>query len=129
MSSPAPVSHLPYQQDNNSILHEYRQQTISLPEAVDHELDAYQKRIEKPEYPGISGTKCLNLIVVVPAGARSLNGIPVLVYIHGGGFSVGANWWPQFDMKHIVQLSVDSGSPVIGINIKRVLSFSPTPSI
>ncbi|CVK96625.1 related to triacylglycerol lipase V precursor [Fusarium mangiferae] len=100
------------------------QQTISLPEAVDHELDAIQKRIEKPEYPGISGTECLNLNVVVPAGARSSNGIPVLVYIHGGGFSVGANWWPQFDMKRIVQLSVHLGTPIIGFMTSEELRMA-----
>ncbi|KAF4967731.1 hypothetical protein FSARC_4792 [Fusarium sarcochroum] len=96
----------------------WRPQAISSPEAVDNELAAIQKHLAKPEFPGLSGTECLNLNIVAPASAISSSAFPVMVYIHGGGFSVGANWWPQFDMKRIVQLSIDIGKPIIGINIK-----------
>ncbi|KAJ4250196.1 hypothetical protein NW762_012011 [Fusarium torreyae] len=99
-------------------------QAISSPEGVDNELTAIQKHLPKPEFPGISGTECLNLNIVAPASSKASNALPVLVYIHGGGFSVGANWWPQFDMKRIVQVSIDIGKPIIGINVNYRLGAS-----
>lgn len=66
----------------------------------------------------MSGTNCLNLNIAVPTSARQSDGLPVLVFIHGGGFSVGANWWPQYDMRQFVRLSCEKGKPVIALNIK-----------
>jgi carboxylesterase type B len=43
---------------------------------------------------------------------------PVMVFIHGGGFIMGANYWPQYDMKLLVKKSVEMGMGVIGVNIK-----------
>jgi carboxylesterase type B len=48
--------------------------------------------------------------------------MPVFVFIHGGGFSIGANSWPQYDPVRLVELSIEKGSPVIGINIKYAYS-------
>lgn len=63
-----------------------------------------------------SGTECLNLNITVPKGQSS--GLPVLVFIHGGGYFMGAGSWPQFDMQRIVALSIQSGKPIIGVTIK-----------
>ncbi|KAM5383465.1 hypothetical protein ACJZ2D_002158 [Fusarium nematophilum] len=92
-------------------------QAISDPQGLDNEFVAIQKALPKTEFPGLSGTDCLNLNIWSPEGATADSALPVLVYIHGGGFVTGANWWPQFDMKRIVQLSVKLGKPIIGINI------------
>ena len=64
----------------------------------------------------------LNPNVVVPlstyssidAGAH----LQVFVYIHGGGFAIGSNAWPQLDLERFVEFSAKIGSPVIGVAIK-----------
>lgn len=63
-----------------------------------------------------SATECLNLNITVPKGQSS--GLPVLVFIHGGGYFMGAGSWPQFDMQRLVALSVKCGKPIIGVTIK-----------
>jgi carboxylesterase type B len=69
--------------------------------------------------PPMSGTECLNLNITVPdiegnAGRK----LPIMVFIHGGGFIMGANYWPQYDPSRLVKLSAEMGHPVIAINIK-----------
>ena len=100
-----------------------RPQAISDPRAVDNEMVAIQKTLPKPGFPGLSGTDCLTLNISIPSG-NHVAPLPVFVFIHGGGFAVGSNWWPQYDMASIVRLSAQLGQPIIGINIKCVL-FSP----
>jgi carboxylesterase type B len=80
----------------------------------------------------MNGTECLNLNITVPNPHREEKngsdnqdqivdkGLPVMVFIHGGGFIMGANSWPQYDMEKLVEKSVDMGMPIIGINIKCV---------
>lgn len=74
----------------------------------------------------MSGTECLSLNITVPttqlqnedgdeAGGKKL---PVMVFIHGGGFIMGANSWPQYDMELLVKKSVEMGMGIIGVNIK-----------
>lgn len=63
-----------------------------------------------------SGTECLNLNITVPKGKYS--GLPVYVFIHGGGYFLGAGSWPHFDSNRLVALSEQHGQPVIGISIK-----------
>lgn len=63
-----------------------------------------------------SETECLNLTIHVPEGSHQ--GLPVLAFIHGGGYAMGANSWPQADLTAIVRLSATVGSPMIGIGIK-----------
>ncbi|KAH7021877.1 Alpha/Beta hydrolase protein, partial [Ilyonectria destructans] len=67
-----------------------------------------------------SDTEGLNLNITVPANAKSITGresFPVLVFIHGGGFAIGGNWWPQYNGARIVKLSQDIGKPIISVNI------------
>ncbi|KAH7133881.1 Alpha/Beta hydrolase protein [Dactylonectria macrodidyma] len=92
-------------------------QAISDPSGVDQEMVAIQKALPKPDFPGMSGTDCLTLNISIPEEAHRSAKLPVLVYIHGGGFTVGSNWWPQYDMKRIVQLSTELGQPIVAINI------------
>lgn len=63
-----------------------------------------------------SATECLNLNVTVPKTQSS--GLPVVVFIHGGGYFMGAGSWPQYDMQRLVALSVHHGKPIIGVTIK-----------
>ncbi|PVH70749.1 putative carboxylesterase [Cadophora sp. DSE1049] len=64
----------------------------------------------------------LNLNITLPTGSLGL--LPVFVFIHGGGFSVGSNAWPQYDLARIVQHSVSMGKPVIGVGINYRLGVS-----
>jgi carboxylesterase type B len=64
----------------------------------------------------MSGTECLNLNITVPNNdARNL---PVMVFVHGGGFIMGANYWPQYDPARLVKMASEMGLPVIVVNIK-----------
>ncbi|KEF60618.1 uncharacterized protein A1O9_02179 [Exophiala aquamarina CBS 119918] len=62
----------------------------------------------------ISDLDGLHLNITVPSGAK---GLPVLVFIHGGGFTVGSNAWPQYDQSRLVKLSIDLGMPFIGVSV------------
>jgi len=93
-------------------------QALSPPGAVDMEFGLIQQALPKPSFPGVSDLEGLNLNISTPldapaAGAR----YPVLVFIHGGGFGIGGNWWPQYDCAKIVALSISIGKPIIAINI------------
>lgn len=67
--------------------------------------------------------ECLHLNIVVPNstleqkrnGGRK--GLPVFVWVHGGGLSMGSNSWPQYDLTRFVEQSIESGKPIIGVSI------------
>jgi len=69
-----------------------------------------------------SDLECLNLNITVPKSSSgsdlSKQKIPVFVWIHGGGFMVGANSWPHYDHGKLVKLANENGVPVIGVGIK-----------
>ncbi|KAK2025124.1 carboxylesterase [Colletotrichum zoysiae] len=92
-------------------------QVISDPAGVNKEHLIIQKAIPVTEFPGLSSTECLNLNLTVPLEAKDSQPLPVLVFIHGGGFMTGSNWWPQYDMKRIVQLASQRGKPIIAAAI------------
>ncbi|KAI4673219.1 uncharacterized protein J4E88_008831 [Alternaria novae-zelandiae] len=65
---------------------------------------------------------CLNVIVTVPKNIPSDaksggQGLPVFVWVHGGGLSIGANSWPQYDLLRFVQRGVETGKPFIGVSM------------
>lgn len=64
----------------------------------------------------MSGTDCLNINIVAPKEISSP--LPVFVFVHGGGFSIGSNAWPQYDPTRLIEMSIEKGTPVVGINIK-----------
>lgn len=72
----------------------------------------------KGEPPAQSDTECLNLNITVPKNVPRETKLPVLVWIHGGGFMFGANFWPQTDMSRLVALGAETGKPFIGVSIK-----------
>ncbi|KAF2176408.1 alpha/beta-hydrolase [Zopfia rhizophila CBS 207.26] len=75
-----------------------------------------QQSIDTPKSPQMSGREGLNLNITVP-DTENQKALPVMVFIHGGGFLIGANWWPQYDPARFVKLSMETGSPVIAVNI------------
>lgn len=66
----------------------------------------------------MSDTDCLNLNITVPAGSNPSSNLPVLVFIHGGGYTLGSNAWPQYDPARLVVLSAARRSPIVAVNIK-----------
>lgn len=54
----------------------------------------------------------------MPEGTTSASKLPVLLFIHGGGLSIGANSWPQFDWTRVIKLSVEKGVPILAVGPK-----------
>ncbi|KAH7085327.1 carboxylesteras-like protein [Paraphoma chrysanthemicola] len=68
--------------------------------------------------PRMSGTECLNLNITVPdVQIQDGKTLPVLVWIHGGGFIMGANSWAHYDPARLVGLSEELGMGVVVVSI------------
>ncbi|KAF7555267.1 hypothetical protein G7Z17_g2312 [Cylindrodendrum hubeiense] len=65
---------------------------------------------------------CLYLNVVRPAGIKDTTGLPVAVWIHGGGLYMGGSGDHRYNLSFIVDRSVEIGTPVIGVSINYRLS-------
>lgn len=63
------------------------------------------------------GEKCLTLNVVRPAGVGEGKGLPVWVWIHGGGFSYGGSADRRYNGSFIVDRSVAIEEPVIFVSL------------
>ncbi|KAL4882136.1 hypothetical protein BJY04DRAFT_217460 [Aspergillus karnatakaensis] len=73
---------------------------ISPANGFDLESSLIGKKLDFEYTPKPCGTDGLNLNISVPlayAADRSDKLLPVLVFIHGGGFSIGSNWYPQYN--------------------------------
>ncbi|KAF2444556.1 carboxylesterase [Karstenula rhodostoma CBS 690.94] len=83
-----------------------------------------QSVIDDTPSPRMSGTECLNLNITVPSSIdpESVNKLPVMVFIHGGGFLMGSNSAPYFDPSRFVALSAELGTPVIVVSINYRLA-------
>jgi carboxylesterase type B len=75
-----------------------------------------QQSIDTPPIPPISPLECLNLNIIMP-DVDIAKPLPVMVFIHGGGFVMGGNWWPQYDSSRLVKLSMGIDMPIIAVNI------------
>ena len=60
---------------------------------------------------------CLTLNVVRPTGVGSSDRLPVLIWIHGGGFSQGSSSMANYNMSWIIDQSTRLGTPIIGVSI------------
>lgn len=93
------------------------------PNGVDIEHSFIQQSLPKPDFPGISDVDCLTINITIPGGVGKggpqMKDLPVLVFIPGGGFIMGGNWWPQYDFAKLVKLSAELGKPIIGITINH----------
>ena len=73
-----------------------------------------------PSYP--ESEDCLTLNVVRPAGLNKGAKLPVLLFIHGGGFQEGSAGDQRYNMSFLVRESVTVGAPIIGVTINYRLS-------
>lgn len=65
-----------------------------------------------------SATKGLTLNISLPANVKQGDGLPVVAFIHGGGFANGSANLPQYDLARLTELSVEQNSPIIAIGVK-----------
>lgn len=90
---------------------------ISLPGAVDSEHMLIQHALPHPEYE-MSDTESLRLHIATPSEIQQEGeGLPVVVFFHGGGFFTGSSTWPQYDMAALVELSVRAGTPILALGV------------
>jgi Carboxylesterase family len=102
------------------------------PSGFDNEVNLFiQQPLPKPETT-FSDVDCLNLNITIPQpkAGEALAGrkLPVFVWIHGGGFVLGANNWPQYGHARLVKLAAERNVPVVGVGIKYV-TFNPDSSV
>ncbi|KAL1987849.1 hypothetical protein VTN96DRAFT_2252 [Rasamsonia emersonii] len=90
--------------------------TPSITIGCDLEQGAIQHTLPKKDIPQ-SDLDCLNLNITVPKGTTPASKLPVFLFIHGGGFVLGANSWPQFDYARLVKLSQEKGYPIVAVSI------------
>jgi carboxylesterase type B len=65
-----------------------------------------------------SATECLTLNISLPNNAPPDSGLPVMVFVHGGGFASGSANHPQYNLTRIVDMSVKDGIPIIAVGLK-----------
>ncbi|KAG8631488.1 hypothetical protein KVT40_000628 [Elsinoe batatas] len=114
-----------YDRSSSSTLHATHHAPTALqgPDNVDGELGLIQHSLPCT-YRETSDTECLALSINVPEGTTSSSGLPVLAFIHGGGFQLGSTTWPQYDFRRVVRLASERGTPIIGVGINYRLGIS-----
>jgi carboxylesterase type B len=93
---------------------------VADPANCDNEQLLIQHTLPHPEYT-FSDTECLTLNITAPSEhvrAKAGNNLPVLVFIHGGGFVTGSANWPQWDLTRLVEMSVKEAKPIVAVGIK-----------
>lgn len=77
---------------------------LSQPSGCDNEFGIIQCSLPKIDI-GMSDLEGLHLNITVPSLGDGESGLsqnlPVLVFIHGGGFMVESNGWPQYDLARL----------------------------
>ncbi|KEF63725.1 uncharacterized protein A1O9_01703 [Exophiala aquamarina CBS 119918] len=105
----------------------YGPPVIFLPESCDMEMSFIQQTLDKPIVPPPSDLEGLNLNITVPifeVGLPHANTrLPVLVYVHGGGFTFGSSSYPHYDQARIVDMARQRGQPLIAVNINYRLGI------
>ena len=80
--------------------------------------------IAPPPNQGQDEFKCLNLNIAAPkAGLTAGKKLPVLVWIHGGGFTMGANTDRYAAIASLCKQSIQLGKPMIVVSINYRLGY------
>ncbi len=74
-----------------------------------------------------SATEGLTLSINVPNVIISVEKLPVIVFVHGGGFANGSAYHPTYDLTRFTQLSVDMDMAVIAVGVKYETPLVPKP--
>lgn len=75
-----------------------------------------QKPLPIPDFE-FADTKSLTLHISVPS-TQNKGRLPVLVFVHGGGFTTGSSSYPQNDLGNMVAVSVKVQIPIVAVGIK-----------
>ncbi|KIX92996.1 uncharacterized protein Z520_11269 [Fonsecaea multimorphosa CBS 102226] len=89
------------------------------PNACELEQGLVQKALPFVPLP-ISDTECLTLNITAPSLASTTSQaylLPVLAFVHGGGFTTGSSSFPQNELARITEVSIQAGMPMISVNI------------
>ncbi|KAL2828858.1 Alpha/Beta hydrolase protein [Aspergillus pseudoustus] len=105
---------LPYEPGSHIKATEFGPSAVSLPNACAMEQSLIQHPLPHEAFEE-SGTDCLNLNLSVPVKADG--SLPVFVFFHGGGFMMGSNAWPQYDLARLVRQAVRLNKPVVGVGV------------
>ncbi|GAB7342728.1 hypothetical protein MBLNU457_g0875t1 [Dothideomycetes sp. NU457] len=87
---------------------------LSPPDAVDMEQGLIQHTLPFSDRQ-VSDLEGLNLNITVPSQASSASRLPVLVFVHGGGFFIGCGSWPEYDCSRLVKMATEKSMPVIAV--------------
>jgi carboxylesterase type B len=90
-----------------------------LPITRDNRAHLYEGIPDSSEYP-LDELGCLRLNIYVPQGASGP--LPVVVWIHGGGFVFG-DGNSEYDGNYLVQHSAERGKPIIFVAMNYRLGF------
>ncbi|KKK23364.1 hypothetical protein ARAM_002163 [Aspergillus rambellii] len=104
---------------------EYGPPVISPPGSAEMEMSFIQQRLPKKKVPPPSALGGLSLNITVPAAYPEREGrrLPVLVYIHGGGFVFGSSTYPHYDQAEVVRTAAARQTPIIAVNINYRLGI------
>ncbi|KAF7555501.1 hypothetical protein G7Z17_g2139 [Cylindrodendrum hubeiense] len=95
---------------------------ITPPNSAAIEMGFIQKEIAQLNIPEMSDIHGLNLNVTTPTeGGKNL---PVIVYIHGGGFTFGSSSYPHYDQSKVIELSAIMDQPLVAINFNYRLGIA-----
>ncbi|MCJ1398901.1 hypothetical protein MMC11_002102 [Xylographa trunciseda] len=75
---------------------------------------------------------CLTLRIARPTGINANAALPVMIFIYGGGYTIGQIYDPIYDPTSFVLRSITNGSPVIYVAVNYRLSifgFAATPAL
>ncbi|KAH7123231.1 Alpha/Beta hydrolase protein [Dactylonectria estremocensis] len=95
---------------------------VSLNQSWHGVRNATRKSHSCPGYAGFDkdldlGEDCLTLDIVRPAGVRADDGLPVYVWIYGGGFTAGGSADSRYNTSYLVNASVAIDKPIIAVSL------------
>ncbi|KAF9165261.1 hypothetical protein DFQ26_000364 [Actinomortierella ambigua] len=84
---------------------------------------AFQQGVSQQPYKEVFSERDglnLNVFAPHPSVLEKRSGkdpLPVLVWVHGGGFQIGGSYIPQYDGTNLVAQSISRGEPIIYVSI------------
>lgn len=96
------------------------------------EMRFLQQTLPELDVPPMSDVDGLCINITVPENrpeAKKTGLLPVLVYVHGGGFAFGSSSYPHYDQSKVVELSSLVGTPIVAVNFKYVCATLGLPAV
>lgn len=90
---------------------------INPPDACEREQALIQQELPFSEFKQ-SATNGLTLNITAPRAVDPDISMPVMVFVHGGGFANGSSSFPHYDLALITKMSIEAGMPVVSVGVK-----------